>query len=340
MLLYRRSSDAGQTSRPESAQQERKPAPIHGGAKLADSLAAPKASTAAPAAAVPSEPAPASGAAVSALSSTSDVQPAAEPAKGTATEPKQGLQASEPVKALPHTRSSKAAVKPLATMSDQANEAAPQSQGARAAAAPSEPAPASEAAVSALSSTSDVQPAAEPAKGAATEPKQGLQASKPVKALPHTRSSGSPVKPPPTMSDQADVDAPQPQGGPAAAASSEPASASEAIASALSSTSEVQPAAEPAKGTTTKPKQGLQASEPVKALPHNSSSKAAVKPPATKSNHANGDVPQFQGAVAPPTPSPAETTLKQPAQPEAPLTAQEVARQDGKVGCHQQGLCP
>lgn len=148
MLAYRRSSDAGQTSRPETAQQDRTPAPIPEGAKLEDSQASPKASTPAPAAAASAEPAPASGAALSSLGSTPGAQPAAEPAKGAAIEPKQGLQASEPVKALPHSSSSASAVKQAAPPNGQpANGDAAHVQGAdeganEGAAAPPTPSPA------------------------------------------------------------------------------------------------------------------------------------------------------------------------------------------------------
>ncbi len=223
MLAYRRSSDAGQTSRPESALQDRTPAPIPEGAQLEDSQASSKASTPAPAAAVSAEPAPASGAALSSLSlgSTPGAQPAAEPAKGAVTEPKEGLQASEPVKAVPH--SSGSAVKPAAP----------------------------------LGSVPGAQPAAEPAKGAATEPEQGLQASEPVKVVPHSSSSASAVKAAtPLNGQQANGDAAHAQG----------------------------------------PDEGAN-----------------------------------EGAAAPPTPSPAETVMKQPAESEASQTPQEKASHEGKV---------
>ena len=150
MLACRRSSDAGQTSRPETAQQDRTPAPIPEGAKLEDSQASPKASTPAPAAAASAEPAPApaSGAALSSLGSSPGAQPAPEPAKGAATKPDQGLQASEPVKALPHSSSSASAVKPAAPPnSQQANGDSALAQDANeganeGAAAPPTPSPA------------------------------------------------------------------------------------------------------------------------------------------------------------------------------------------------------
>ena len=225
-LLCRRSSDAGQAIHPETAQQNQKPAQIPEGAKLVDNHAKPKASTSASATAATGEPAPASGAALPKASVTPDVQSADEPAKGVATKPTQGLQASEPVKTLPHDSDSAAKL-----------------------------------------------PAAPPASGA---------------ALPKATFI-----------------------------------------------SDAQAAAEPTKSVATKPTQGLQASEPVKALPRESSSDSNARIPAARSGQANGDAAKVdgidEGAAAPPTP--AKTTINQPLQPEASHTPQKKAHHKGKVSC-------
>ena len=185
MLGCRRSSDAGEGSRPESAQQNRKPVTIHESAD--DSAASPTVNIAVPAAAHSAQPAdePAKGAATQptgglkapepiralpgdssrtlaaqqALPSTerglaSGAQPAAGPAKGAVTEPTRGLNASEPAKALPGDNSS-----------------TPAAQDATA------------------SSATSAQPAGEAVKGAATRPSKGLKASEPVKSMPADSSS-------------------------------------------------------------------------------------------------------------------------------------------------------
>ncbi len=184
MLGCRPSSDAGEGSRPESAQQNRKPVTIHESAE--DSAALPTASIPAPAAA-------------------DSAQPADEPAKGAGTQPTGVLKASEPMRALPGDSSSTLA----------ARQALPSTKGGLA---------------------SGAQPAAGPAKGAATEPTRGLKASEPAKALPGDNSS-TPVA----------QDAP-----PSAATSAQPA----------------------AEGAATRPSEGLKASEPIKALPADGSSTA------------------------------------------------------------------
>ena len=262
---------------------------------------------------------------------TPDTQSAGEPTKGVVTKPTQGLQASEPVKASLHesssgsaaktsaTRSASGAALPKASVTSDMQSAVKPSKGV--ATKPpqglqvQEPVkaarlPASGAALPEASITPDMQPAVEPTKGAVTKPTQGLQASEPVKALLQESSSDSAAK---SLATPPASGAALPEG---------------------SVTPDVQPAVNPTTGVGTKPTQGLQGSEPVKGLAHESSNASAATRPARPNGQANGDAAKVEGvgegAAAPPTP--AKTTVNQPMQPEASHTPQEKADQDGKVG--------